>query len=160
MYHKPLGNSGDAEPGSFRQPIAWRQIQFLFMILEIGRMGGDVGVRDLSGCCQLFLKTQRNTGGVPLTDENFRMTTIQLSSDSFLQMLALSGLLSDEQMTVVRKQFSSTGGGVPAGVSTQEIMIWLLKRKLITPWHAEKLIQGRFRGFFLGEYKLLPVQRG
>ena len=88
------------------------------------------------------------------------MTTIQLSSGSFLQMLALSGLLSDEQMTIVRKQFSSTGG-VPADVSTQEIMIWLLKRKLITPWHAEKLIQGRFRGFFLGEYKLLNrVARG
>ena len=77
MYHKPLGNSGDAEPGSFRQPIAWRQIQFLFMILEIGRMGGDVGVRDLSGCCELFLKTQRNTGGERSVDLEIQVGCVQ-----------------------------------------------------------------------------------
>ncbi len=89
------------------------------------------------------------------------MTTIQLSSGTFLQMLALSGLLSDEQLKIVQKRFSSTVGSAAADVSTQEIMIWLLKRKLITPWHAEKLIQGRFRGFFLGDYKLLNrVARG
>ena len=76
-------------------------------------------------------------------------------------MLALSGLLSDEQLKIVQKRFSSTVGSAAADVSTQEIMIWLLKRKLITPWHAEKLIQGRFRGFFLGDYKLLNrVARG
>ena len=87
--------------------------------------------------------------------------TIQLSSSSFLQMLALSGLLSDEQMKSVEKRFSAGVGRTTADVSIQEIMIWLLKRKLITPWHAEKLIQGRFRGFFLGDYKLLNrVARG
>ena len=87
--------------------------------------------------------------------------TIQLSSSSFLQMLALSGLLSDEQMKSVEKRFSSGAGSSEASASTQDIMIWLLKRKLITPWHAEKLIQGRFRGFFLGSYKLLNrVARG
>ena len=87
--------------------------------------------------------------------------TIQLSSSSFLQMLALSGLLSDEQMKSVEKRFSAGVGRTTADVSIQEIMIWLLKRKLITPWHAEKLIQGRFRGFFLGDYKLLnSVARG
>ena len=98
---------------------------------------------------------------MPLIDKDFRMTTIQLSSGSFLQMLALSGLLSDEQLKIVQKRFSSVVGSAPVEVSTQEIMIWLLKRKLITPWHAEKLIQGRFRGFFLGDYKLLNrIARG
>ena len=86
---------------------------------------------------------------------------IQLSSSSFLQMLALSGLLSDEQMKIVEKRFSAVVGNTAADVSTQEIIIWLLRRELITPWHAEKLIQGRFRGFFLGDYKLLNrVARG
>ena len=87
--------------------------------------------------------------------------TIQLSSSSFLQMLALSGLLSDQQMRSVEKRFSASVGRTAVDVSTQRIIIWLLKRKLITPWHAEKLIQGRFRGFFLGDYKLLNrVARG
>lgn len=87
--------------------------------------------------------------------------TIQLSSDSFLQMLAASGLLSSKQMTSVQKQFSASVGNAPSTVFAQEIVVWLLKRKLITPWHAEKLIQGRFRGFFLGDYKLLNrIARG
>ena len=87
--------------------------------------------------------------------------TIQLSSGSILQMLAASGLLNSDQMTIVRKRFSSTVGNAPTDVSAREIMIWLLKQGLITPWHAEKLIQGRFRGFVLGDYKLLNrVARG
>jgi serine/threonine protein kinase len=86
---------------------------------------------------------------------------IQPSSGSILQILAASGLLRSEQMAIVRKRFSSSDENVPTDVSAQEIMTWLLNRKLITPWHAEKLIQGRFRGFFLGGYKLLNrVARG
>ncbi len=86
--------------------------------------------------------------------------TIQLSSSSFLQLLALSGLLSDEHMEDVTKRFSCDGSGSD-GESTQDILIWLLRKKLITPWHAEKLVQRRFRGFFLGDYKLLNrVARG
>lgn len=86
--------------------------------------------------------------------------TIQLSSSSFLQLLALSGLLSDEHMEDVTKRFPCDGNGSDGG-STQDILIWLLRKKLITPWHAEKLVQRRFRGFFLGDYKLLNrVARG
>jgi serine/threonine protein kinase len=79
----------------------------------------------------------------------------QLSSTLFLQFLGLSGLLTSEQMAIVDERFPSPTNESSADVSAQNIMIWLLKRKLITPWHAEKLIQGRFRGFFLGNYKLL-----
>lgn len=86
--------------------------------------------------------------------------TVQLSSSSFLQLLALSGLLSDEQMKDVTKRYSSAGNASES-VPTQDVLIWLLRKKLITPWHAEKLVQGRFRGFFLGDYKLLHrVARG
>lgn len=86
--------------------------------------------------------------------------TIQLSSGSFLQLLSLSGLLSDEQMKDVTKRFPPAVNGVD-DASTQDILIWLLRKKQITPWHAEKLVQGRFRGFFLGDYKLLNrVARG
>jgi serine/threonine protein kinase len=81
--------------------------------------------------------------------------TTPLSSTSFLQMLAQSGLLNSEQMTFVERRTLSITSDTFADVSAQEITIWLLKRRLITPWHAEKLIQGRFRGFFLGDYKLL-----
>ena len=94
-----------------------------------------------------------------LCHKDFSMT-IQLPSRSFLQLLAQSGLLDDEQLQEVAGRFSSEGSGA-ASAAKQEILIWLLKKKLITPWHAEKLVQGRFRGFFLGDYKLLNrVARG
>ena len=76
-------------------------------------------------------------------------------------MLALSGLLNSEQLRFVEERTLSITSDTLADVSAREITIWLLKRRLITPWHAEKLIQGRFRGFFLGDYKLLNrVARG
>lgn len=74
-------------------------------------------------------------------------------------MLSQSGLLTAEQMRTVEKRFAVVAGRTDA--LTQDIIVWLLKHKLITPWHAEKLIQGRFRGFSLGPYKLLNrVARG
>lgn len=86
--------------------------------------------------------------------------TVPFSSSSFLQLLSLSRLLSAEQMKDVLERFSSVGNATESA-PTQDVLIWLLKKKLITPWHAEKLVQGRFRGFFLGDYKLLNrVARG
>ncbi len=83
--------------------------------------------------------------------------TIQLSAGSFLQMLARSGLLSDEQMTHVEERFSVS----PGEVSTGQIGDWLQQQQLVTDWQAEKLRQAKFRGFFLGPYKLLArIARG
>jgi len=83
--------------------------------------------------------------------------TIQLSAGSFLQMLAHSGLLSDEQLQRVEQRFSPKAGRTTA----REICDWLQKQGLITEWQAEKLRQAKFRGFFLGPYKLLSrVARG
>lgn len=83
--------------------------------------------------------------------------SIQLSANSFLQMLARSELLNDEQLRSVEKQFA----GSSETVSANQICDWLLKREIITEWHAEKLLQAKFRGFFLGSYKLLRrVARG
>ena len=83
--------------------------------------------------------------------------TIQLSAGSFLQMLAHSGLLNDEQLRRVEQRFSPKAGRTTA----REICDWLQKQSLITEWQSEKLRQAKFRGFFLGPYKLLSrVARG
>lgn len=83
--------------------------------------------------------------------------SLQLSANSFLQMLSLSGLLSDTQLLLVEDTFpASSRTSTPAGICD-----WLLRQGIITEWQAEKLLQSKFRGFFLGPYKLLNrVARG
>lgn len=83
--------------------------------------------------------------------------SVPLTANTFLPMLERSGLLSDAQLQSVEKQF-----GGPSGTSSaSQICEWLLEREIITEWHAEKLLQAKFRGFFLGPYKLLRrVARG
>jgi serine/threonine protein kinase len=88
--------------------------------------------------------------------ESTAMAT-QLSAGSFLQMLTQSGLLNDDQVKVLRKHF----GSASSEVTSAEICDWLQKQNLITDWQADKLRQAKFRGFFLGPYKLLRhVARG
>lgn len=83
--------------------------------------------------------------------------SVQLSANSFLQMLSHSGLLSETQLQQIEQRFPSS-----ARTSTpRAVCDWLLEEGAITEWHAEKLLQSKFRGFFLGPYKLLNrVARG
>jgi eukaryotic-like serine/threonine-protein kinase len=48
---------------------------------------------------------------------------------------------------------SEHGGEVPEGAV--EMAKALQKHKVVTRWHCEKLLQGKYKGFFLGKYKLL-----
>ena len=80
-----------------------------------------------------------------------------LSASSLLQMLSLSGLLSDEQLRLVKHHFSL----LTTDVSARIICDWLQHQQMVTEWQSEKLLQGRYRGFFLGPYRLLNrVARG
>ena len=80
-----------------------------------------------------------------------------LTANSLIHMLSLSGLLSDEQLRMVEQHFSLLTGNV----SARSVCDWLQHHQLITEWQSEKLLQGRYRGFFLGPYRLLNrVARG
>jgi serine/threonine protein kinase len=83
--------------------------------------------------------------------------SLQVSANSFQQMLSHSGLLSETQLQQVEQRFPAS-----ARTSTPKAVCdWLLQEGAITEWHAEKLLQSKFRGFFLGPYKLLNrVARG
>jgi serine/threonine protein kinase len=82
--------------------------------------------------------------------------TIQLSRNSFLQMLSQSHLLTDEQLRNLQSQLAHR-----IGVTARTICDMLIADHVITEWQAEKLLQAKFRGFFLGPYRLLHrVARG
>jgi serine/threonine-protein kinase len=79
----------------------------------------------------------------------------ETSTQSFLQILEKSGLIPPERLasSVTELEAQTTGDEVNADLLGK----FLLDAGLITPWHLEKLLLGKYRGFFLGKYKLLGL---
>lgn len=82
------------------------------------------------------------------------MTQQQLTSQRFLEIVAKSGLV-DAKATdrLVAKVKEKLDGALP---SNPKKLAGLFKKEgLLTSWHTEKLLAGKYKGFLLGKYKLL-----
>jgi eukaryotic-like serine/threonine-protein kinase len=67
---------------------------------------------------------------------------------TFSELLALSRLLSPEDVRGLRERF-------PEQTATAEGLTSLLvEQNLITQWQLQKLLKGKYKGFYLGDYKL------
>ncbi|MDC0175465.1 protein kinase [Planctomycetaceae bacterium] len=81
--------------------------------------------------------------------------TSTMSLADFLEQVAISGLLSSEQMSTLRHKASGFRG------SALDLAARLVQRKLLTAYQVKHLMAGRARGFFLGKYKILdPLGQG
>ncbi|MCA9059119.1 MAG: serine/threonine protein kinase, partial [Planctomycetaceae bacterium] len=69
---------------------------------------------------------------------------------SFLQILSRSQLLNTHQLALVEQAVAESD----SLRSADEIAAWLCEQELLTRWQADKLLQARHRGFFLGPYQL------
>jgi serine/threonine-protein kinase len=76
----------------------------------------------------------------------------KLSAESFLGVVKQSALIDGDLLKRTWKEMKETG--TKLGESRQ-IADELVNRNLLTRWQAEKLLQGRHKGFFLGTYRLL-----
>jgi serine/threonine protein kinase len=83
--------------------------------------------------------------------------SLQLTTNSFCQLLEKSQLLSEEQQNRLKAELAHS-----QSLSTaSSIADWLITQGWITQWQADKLLQARHRGFFLGRYRLLNrIARG
>ena len=80
--------------------------------------------------------------------------TQKLTSDRFLQMVAKSGLVDQEASDrLVEKVREKLHGSIPE--NPKKLASYFVKEDLLTDWHVEKLLGGKYKGFFLGKYKLL-----
>ncbi len=76
-----------------------------------------------------------------------------VSSEKFLKMVAKSGLATEEKIEKLADKIrQSNDGRLPSATKVAKIF---KRQKLITDWHIEKLLDGKYKGFFLGKYKLL-----
>ena len=82
------------------------------------------------------------------------------TAERFLQLLRQSKLVDLTQLDSRLEELrEANNGSLPdrAGPIAEH----LVQTQLITPWHREKLMQGKYKGFFLGKHKLIgPIGRG
>jgi len=79
---------------------------------------------------------------------------IKPTVDQFLSILRRSGLIPPEQISGLVDLFASREIDVSDSLVLAEAFV---KDGLISQWQADKLIQGKHRGFFLGNYRLTSL---
>ena len=75
------------------------------------------------------------------------------SAKGFLQLLERSQIVQGDRLDEALSSLSGKAGGRP--VELQELTSHLLDLEVVTDWHVDKLLAGKYKGFFLGNYKLL-----
>lgn len=75
-------------------------------------------------------------------------------ADVFLDLLRRSGLVEKNQLNAVLSDLQKESGE-EAVADSDCIANRLVSYGLMTRWQADKLMEGRHKGFFLGKYKLL-----
>jgi serine/threonine protein kinase len=79
---------------------------------------------------------------------------MKLTVESFLAGVRQSGLVAE------RKLDQALAGWSPAKLSelsSEQLADELIAAELLTRWQADKLLQGKFKGFVLGRYRLLKL---
>jgi serine/threonine protein kinase len=71
------------------------------------------------------------------------------STDEFVSLVRRSGLISEEQVDAFLAESCLPPEDTLAMANA------LCDARLVTPWQRDKLLEGRFKGFFLGKYKVL-----
>ena len=77
------------------------------------------------------------------------------SPKSFLRSLDKSGIVDDASLKDTLAELSRQAAGET--VALDRLTGHLVESGLITQWHCEKLLLGKYKGFFLGKYKLLGL---
>jgi len=75
------------------------------------------------------------------------------SAKSFLSLLEKSRIVSDDRLKSALSDLADIADGEK--VDTDKLASHLVDSGLITGWHVDKLLDGKYKGFFLGKFKLL-----
>lgn len=78
----------------------------------------------------------------------------KLTGDKFLDLLKKSGLVDPDPLAQALSAFEAKHGA-EALADGQLLSDYLVEAGIITTWQCDKLMDGRHKGFFLGNYKLL-----
>jgi len=72
--------------------------------------------------------------------------------DGLIDLVRRSGLVEEDQLTAALQELRPSAEGDVDSLASR-----IVEKGLITRWQADKLLEGRHKGFFLGKYKLLDL---
>lgn len=75
------------------------------------------------------------------------------SAKSFIGLLNRSGIVAEDELKSALSKISKQFAG--QRITVDDLTRELIKNGVITQWHCQKLLAGKYKGFFLGKYKLL-----
>ncbi|MEN6406330.1 MAG: serine/threonine-protein kinase [Thermoguttaceae bacterium] len=75
------------------------------------------------------------------------------NAETFLDLVRRSGLVEKSQLAAAMSAIHASPKDPPADVDA--LAARLVETGVLTRWQADKLLEGRYKGFFLGKYKLL-----
>jgi serine/threonine-protein kinase len=79
----------------------------------------------------------------------------KLNVDTFLDLVERSGLVEADQLQAIVAQFQRAAG--ERANDAEAMAKALVEAGLLTRWQADRLLEGRHRGFFVKKYKLLGM---
>ena len=83
----------------------------------------------------------------------------KLSVKNFLELTTRSKLVSEDELAKAFADFRDQHDGDPldetSDIEAADFARFLIERGLITSWQSDKLLDRKYKGFFLGKYKLL-----
>ena len=82
------------------------------------------------------------------------MSTSKPNAESFVAVLKKSGLVESDRLQKAVASYTTAGGRADDSAKLAE---HLIANGTVTRWQAEKLLQGKHKGYFLGKYRLLSL---
>src|SRR5690554_1404089 len=76
----------------------------------------------------------------------------KLTVEQLLELIKRSGLVERDQLAKIISEIKSSG---ERPTEPEDLAQRFIDAGVLTRWQADKLLEGRHRGFFLGKYKLL-----
>ena len=83
----------------------------------------------------------------------------KLSVKNLFELITRSRLVSEKELATAFADFRAQHDGDPlddsSAIKAEDFSEFLIERDLLTQWQADKLLDKKYKGFFLGKYKLL-----
>ena len=79
-------------------------------------------------------------------------TQTPVNAKEYLALLRKSGLMSERQVGKVRRAFD-----IKPETSGEELARQLVQKRALTPFQAERLLEGRYRGFLIDGYRIREI---
>ena len=77
------------------------------------------------------------------------------SANSFVNLLEKSGIVEPENLKPAITALKEKAHAAGEQITTTGLVDHLIECELITQWQADKFLAGKYKGFFLGKFKLL-----